>query len=61
MKLQDYYIFLLKICRVDFEDIFPGFQDYSYLRAHNQISDFLVRIARSFHRVFYFIGCSIPV
>ena len=43
----------LKICFLDFK--------ISYIpRAQNQISDFLTRTARSFHRVFYFISCSIP-
>ncbi|KAF3572429.1 hypothetical protein F2Q69_00059509 [Brassica cretica] len=43
-----------KICIPDFK--------ITYIpRAQNQISDFLARTARSFHRVLYFIGCSIPV
>ena len=44
----------LKIC-------FPDFKITHIPRTNNQISDFLARIARSFHRVLYFIGCSIPV
>ena len=30
-------------------------------RAHNQISDFLAKITRSFHKKLHFIGCSVPV
>ncbi|KAG5411107.1 hypothetical protein IGI04_007426 [Brassica rapa subsp. trilocularis] len=44
----------LKIC-------FPDFKITHIPRTRNQISDFLARTTRSFHRVFYFIGCSIPV
>ena len=44
----------LKIC-------FPDFKITHIPRAQNQISDFLPRTARSFHRILYFIGCSIPV
>ncbi|KAF2588471.1 hypothetical protein F2Q70_00041000 [Brassica cretica] len=44
----------LKIC-------FPDLKITHIPRVQNQISDFLARTARSFHRVLYFIGCSIPV
>ncbi|KAF3538745.1 hypothetical protein F2Q69_00020747 [Brassica cretica] len=45
----------LKICFLDFKITHIP-------RTQNQISDFLPRTARSFHRVvLYFIGCSIPV
>ena len=40
------------------------FSDFSIThvpRARNQISDFLAKTARSFHRELLFIGCSIPV
>ena len=44
----------LKICLLDFKITHIP-------RAQNQISDFLARTSRSFHRVLYFIGCSIPI
>ena len=45
---------MLQICFSDF--------NISYVpRAHNQISYFLVKTTRSFHRKLYFIGCSVPV
>ena len=40
---------------------FPDFNIYHVPRARNQISDFLAKTARSFHRGLHFIGCSIPV
>ncbi|CDY31787.1 BnaC01g27430D [Brassica napus] len=44
----------LQICFLDFKITYVP-------RTQNQISDSLAKIARSFHRDFYFIGCSIPV
>ncbi|KAF3488641.1 hypothetical protein F2Q69_00053084 [Brassica cretica] len=40
---------------------FPDFNIIYVPRARNQISDFLAKTARSFHRELHFIGCSIPV
>ncbi|KAF3548307.1 hypothetical protein DY000_02008667 [Brassica cretica] len=40
---------------------FPEFSIIHVPRARNQISDFLAKTARSFHRELFFIGCSIPV
>ena len=40
---------------------FPDFNIIHVPRARNQISDFLAKTARSFHRELHFIGCSIPV
>ena len=40
---------------------FPDFSIIHVPRARNQISDFLAKTARSFHRELLFIGCSIPV
>ncbi|KAL0649813.1 hypothetical protein Bca4012_092504 [Brassica carinata] len=40
---------------------FPDFSIIHVPRARNQISDFLVKTARSFDRELLFIGCSIPV
>ncbi|KAF3507186.1 hypothetical protein F2Q69_00003966 [Brassica cretica] len=40
---------------------FPDFKIIHIPRAQNQISDFLPRTARSFHRILYFIGCFILI
>uniref|UniRef100_A0A0D3DAB1 RNase H type-1 domain-containing protein n=1 Tax=Brassica oleracea var. oleracea TaxID=109376 RepID=A0A0D3DAB1_BRAOL len=40
---------------------FPDFNIIHLPQARNQISDFLAKTARSFHRKLFFIGCSIPV
>ena len=40
---------------------FPDFNIIHVPRARNQISDFLAKTARSFHRELHFIGFSIPV
>ncbi|KAF2605521.1 hypothetical protein F2Q70_00024400 [Brassica cretica] len=40
---------------------FPDFNIIHVPRTRNQISDFLAKTARSFHRELHFIGCSIPV
>ncbi|KAL0796268.1 hypothetical protein Bca101_067645 [Brassica carinata] len=40
---------------------FPEFKITHISRMQNQISDSLARTAKSFHREFYFIVCSIPV
>ncbi|KAF3505511.1 hypothetical protein F2Q69_00006358 [Brassica cretica] len=40
---------------------FPDFNIIYVPRAHNHISDFLAKTARSFHRELLFIGCYIPV
>ena len=45
---------ILQIC-------FPDFKITYVPRMQNQISDSLAKIARSFHRELYFVGCSIPV
>ncbi|KAF3534184.1 hypothetical protein DY000_02038812 [Brassica cretica] len=39
----------------------PDFSITHVPRARNQISDFLAKTARSFHRELFFIGCSISV
>ena len=44
----------LQICFLDFNIIHVP-------RAHNQISDFLAKNARSFHKELHFIGYYIPV
>ncbi|KAF2574382.1 hypothetical protein F2Q70_00004260 [Brassica cretica] len=40
---------------------FPDFNIIHVPRTRNQISDFLAKTARSFHRELHFIGYSIPV
>ncbi|KAF3602180.1 hypothetical protein F2Q69_00037266 [Brassica cretica] len=40
---------------------FPDFNIIHVPRARNQISDFLAKTVRSFHRELHFISCSIPV
>ncbi|KAF2543037.1 hypothetical protein F2Q68_00031498 [Brassica cretica] len=44
----------LQICFLDFNIIHVP-------RARNQISDFLAKTAKSFHRELHYIGCSNPV
>ncbi|KAF3558054.1 hypothetical protein F2Q69_00010877 [Brassica cretica] len=40
---------------------FPEFKITHVPRVRNQMSDFLAKTARTFHRELLFIGCSIPV
>ena len=40
---------------------FPNFNIIHVPRARNQISNFLAKTAKSFHRELHFISCSIPV
>ncbi|CAG7909640.1 unnamed protein product [Brassica rapa] len=42
-------------------NMLPDFKIMHVPRTRNQISDFLAKTARSFHRELLFIGCSIPV
>lgn len=39
----------------------PEFSIVFIPRYENVLSDYLAKIARSFHRELYYIGCSIPV
>ena len=54
--------FATELERIETLQIF--FMDFNIIhvpRVRNQILDFLVKTARSFHRELHFIGCSIPV
>ena len=42
-------------------DMLSGLQHHSCPRARNQISDFVTKTARSFHKELHFIDYSIPV
>ena len=54
--------FATKLERIETLQIcFPEFNITHVLRAHNQISDFLAKTARTFYRELHFIGCSIPI
>ncbi|KAF3496278.1 hypothetical protein DY000_02053416 [Brassica cretica] len=53
--------FTTKLERIETLQIcFPDFSITHVPIARNQISDFLAKTARSFHRELFFIGCSIP-
>ena len=54
--------FATKLERIETLQIcFPDFNIINVPRGRNQISNFLAKTARSFHRELHFIGCSIPV
>ena len=59
---QDWLSFATELERIKTLQIcFPDFSIFYVPRTRNQISDFLAKTARSFHRELLFIGCSIPV